>query len=96
MYEQYFEQEKHPSSPETLLKAAVSAGVEEAEAKAFIDHENEGLQDTKLAIREQASNGIDSVPYIILEGKRRDFTLVGAKEIQEYLKEMEKLAKEAK
>ena len=37
-----------------------------------------------------------AVPYVVLEGKRRDFTLDGAKEVDEYLKELEKVAKESK
>lgn len=37
-----------------------------------------------------------AVPYIVIEGKRRDFTLQGAKEVDEYLKEFEKVVKEAK
>ena len=49
-----------------------------------------------MLIREQAGNGVDSVPYVVLEGKRRDLTLVGAKEVEEYVKEFEKLAKESK
>lgn len=51
--------------------------------------------DTKMAIREQKSN-TDAVPYIIFEGKRRDFTLEGAKEIEEYYKSMLQVAKESK
>lgn len=49
-----------------------------------------------MLIREQAGNGIDAVPYVVLEGKRRDFTLEGAKEVNEYVKEFEKIAKESK
>lgn len=49
-----------------------------------------------MLIREQAGNGIDSVPYVVLEGKRRDFTIEGAKEVEEYVKELEKVAKECK
>ncbi len=49
-----------------------------------------------MLIREQAGNGIDSVPYVVIEGKRRDITLVGAKEVDEYVKEFEKVAKESK
>ena len=49
-----------------------------------------------MLIREQASNGVDSVPYVVLEGKRRDITLAGAKEVDEYVKELEKVAKESK
>lgn len=37
-----------------------------------------------------------AVPYVVLEGKRRDFTLEGAKEVEEYLKEFEKVVKESK
>jgi predicted DsbA family dithiol-disulfide isomerase len=49
-----------------------------------------------MLIREQAGNGIDAVPYVVLEGKRRDFTLEGAKEVEDYVKEFEKVAKESK
>ena len=94
LYSQYFEQAKHPSSKETLLTATKAAGIPEADAKAFIDDESEGLMDVKMLIREQAGNGIDSVPYVVIEGKRRDFTLEGAKEVEEYLKALENVAKE--
>ena len=94
LYKQYFEQEQHPSAPATLLKAATDGGINAAKAKILIEDETEGLQETKMLIQEQAVNGVDSVPYLTLEGKRRDFTLVGAKEVEEYVKEMEKLAKE--
>ncbi|KAI4253597.1 MAG: hypothetical protein LQ352_003587 [Teloschistes flavicans] len=95
LYTQYFTQRAHPSAPETLLKAADDAGIDHAKAKAFVDDEYDGLQETKMSIQEQASNGIDSVPYVIIEGKRRDFTLVGAKETIEYLKALESVAREA-
>ena len=49
-----------------------------------------------MLIREQAGNGIDAVPHIVMEGKRRDFTLEGAKEVEDYLKEMENLVRETK
>lgn len=83
LYSQYFENEKHPSSDETLLKATTDAGIPESEAKPFIDDKSDGMLDVKMAVQTQAHNGIDSVPYIVLEGKRRDITLVGAKEVEE-------------
>lgn len=83
LYSQYFENEKHPSSDETLLKATTDAGIPESEAKPFIDDKNDGMLDLKMAVQEQHHNGIDSVPYIVFEGKRRDLTLVGAKEVEE-------------
>lgn len=53
------------------------------------------MQSVKQLIRKQALNGIDSVPYIIFEGKRRDFTLEGAKEVEDYLKVLGQVAKES-
>lgn len=95
LYRQYFEEEKHPSSPQTLLTATTEAGIDEKEAKALIEDEDEGLIDVKMTIREQAGNGIDSVPYVVFEGKRRDITLVGCKEVDEYKKALEQIIKES-
>ncbi|TID18335.1 putative dsba oxidoreductase protein [Venturia nashicola] len=95
LYSQYFENEKHPSSLDTLLTATTVAGIPGADAKAFIDDEYEGLQDVKMLIREQTGNGVDSVPHIVIEGKRRDITLTGAKEVAEYVKALERVMKES-
>ncbi|KAK5219070.1 hypothetical protein LTR99_006548 [Exophiala xenobiotica] len=96
LYSQFFENERNPSSQETLLKATSDAGIPEDEAKVVIEDKNEGLMDVKALIREQASNGVDSVPTIIFEGKRRDFTLIGAKDVEEYEKVLHQVAKESK
>jgi predicted DsbA family dithiol-disulfide isomerase len=95
LYRQYFEEEQHPSSVETLVAAAMEAGIDEKEARAFVEDEDEGLGDVKMAVREQNGNGIDSVPYIVLEGKRRDITLVGCKESDEYRRALAQIAKES-
>lgn len=95
LYKQYFEEERHPSSHDTLLRAAIEGGIEEQEARNFISDENEGLMDVKMLIREQASNGVDAVPYIVIEGKRRDFTLEGAKDVEEYVKTLQQVIKES-
>lgn len=96
LFAQYFESEASPSSHDTLLKAAKDAGIDASKAEAFIGDDHEFLTETKMLIREQANNGVDTVPHVVLEGKRRDFTLEGAKEVEEYLKEFEKIAKESK
>ena len=64
LYKQYFEEEAHPAAPTTLLKAALDGGVERSLAEAFVGDEYEALPETKLLIREQASNGIE---YVILK-----------------------------
>ena len=95
LYQQYFEEEKHPSSEDTLLKAAAAGGIDEQEARDFLSDEDEGLIEVKILVREQASNGVDAVPYIVIEGKKRDFTLEGAKEVEEYVKTLEQVIKES-
>lgn len=96
LYSQYFENERHPAKEDTLLQATVAAGIPEMEARPFVEEKNHGLMETKMLVREQAGNGVDSVPTVIFEGKRRDITLVGAKEVQEYEKTLHQIAKESK
>lgn len=95
LYNQYFEKERHPSSAETLLQACADAGIPEAEARSVVEDESKGLQEVKMLIREQGGNGVDAVPYMIIEGKRRDFTLEGCKEVAEYVKTLEQVIKES-
>jgi len=53
------------------------------------------MADTKMKIREQVGNGVDSVPFIVFEGKRRDVTIQGANEVEDYEKALEKIVKES-
>jgi predicted DsbA family dithiol-disulfide isomerase len=95
LYAQYFTQRAHPSAPETLTKACIAAGLTDSEAHAIVQDEEKESRETKEAIREQVGNAVDSVPYVVFEGKRRDFTLIGAKSLVEYTKVMVQLEKEA-
>ena len=85
-----------PAQANSLQKAAIDAGVPEAEAKAFIEDRDNGIQDVKMMIREQAGNAIDAVPYILFEGKRRDIGLQGARDVEEYEKAIASIVKESK
>lgn len=96
LYTQYFEQEHHPSSPSTLLLAALAAGIDPQEAEAFVGDEYEGLPETKMLMQEQRANGVDSVPLVVVEGRKRDFTVQGAKEVDEYLAVLERVVGELK
>ena len=95
LYRQYFEEEKHPSTDATLLEACKEAGIPDEEAKEFVKDQNEGLMDVKRLIREQAGNGIDSVPFIVFEGRRRDVSLQGAQEVEDYVKALNTIVKES-
>ena len=97
LYSQFFENEQHPSTGETLLKAAADAGIPENEAKyVIVEQRDEGMSTVRELIREQNMNAVDSVPTVIFEGKRRDITLVGAKEVEEYEKALMSIVKESK
>ena len=73
----------------------MDAGIDESEARTVVEDKSEGLMDVKMLVQEQVSNGVDSVPYVVFEGKKRDFTLVGAKEVDEYVKTMKQVLKES-
>lgn len=77
------------------MTACKEAGIPEEEAKKVIGDRDEGLMETKMKIREQQSNGVDSVPYVVVEGRRRDVTIQGANEVEDYVKALEKIVKEA-
>ena len=62
---------------------------------AFIDDKDEGLMEVKMAVRQQAGNQIDAVPYIVIEGKRRDHSLEGAKEVDQYVATLNKVIQES-
>lgn len=79
-----------------MLKATTDAGISESDAKPLIEDKNDGLLDVKNMVRMQAGNGVDAVPTIMIEGKRRDITLVGAKEVEEYTKALKQIVKESK
>lgn len=95
LYRLFFEEGQNPSSAETLLAACLEVGIPEAEARRVVEDESEGVIEVKSAIRETVMNGLDSVPTIMFEGRRRDLTLTGAKEVQAYVKAMETIAKES-
>lgn len=95
LYRRYFEEEAHPSSPETLEAACLEAGLEESWVKEVVGDEERGLQEVKRDIRNKRSEGVDSVPHIVFEGVRRDITLTGAREVDEYVKTLQAIIKES-
>ena len=61
----------------------------------MVQDQDVGLAEVKRLIGEQEGNGIDSVPVVVVEGRKRDFTLQGAKSVEEYVKCLEQVAREA-
>ncbi|KAJ9133479.1 Thioredoxin-like protein [Coniochaeta hoffmannii] len=97
LYRAYFEEEKAPASVETLVAACQEAGIGRDEAERLVSERREdALRETKRMVLEQKMDGVDSVPSIRIEGRRRDITLVGAKSVEEYVKALVTVAKESR
>lgn len=95
LYRQYFEEEQHPSAESTLMKACADAGIDEKEAKEVVGDESEGGMEVKGLLRETKGNGVDAVPWVMVEGRKRDYTIEGCKEVEEYVKVLELCVKES-
>ncbi|KAF9880862.1 DSBA-like thioredoxin domain-containing protein [Colletotrichum karsti] len=96
LYSRYFEKEQDQGAKGVLLEACVEAGIPEAEAREVIEDETEGKIEVKNMIRMSSMDGVDAVPHIMFEGRRRDLTLIGAKEVGEYVKTLQSIIKESK
>ncbi|KHN99400.1 Thioredoxin-like fold protein [Metarhizium album ARSEF 1941] len=94
LYRRYFEEAKHPSRDDTLVEACVEAGVGEAEARELVQDKETGLADVSARLRQVAMD-VDAVPVVVVEGKRRDITLTGAKDVKDYVKALETVIKES-
>jgi predicted DsbA family dithiol-disulfide isomerase len=94
LYKQYFERGLHPSEDAVLIGACVEAGIGEDEAKKVVSDKEMGLEGVKTKLME-ANRNVDAVPVVIIEGKRRDITLTGAKETEDYVKALDTVASES-
>ena len=95
LYRRYFEEEADPASAETLVGACLEAGLEEEWAKEVVGDGERGLEEVKKAVGKKRAEGVDSVPHVVFEGLRRDITLVGAREVDEYVKALQTIIKES-
>lgn len=94
LYAAYFTQARHPATETTLVAACVEAGVDEDEAKTVVADRERGLRQVRDRLR-QIGQDVDAVPVVMVEGKRRDLTLTGAKEVADYVKALETVIKES-
>lgn len=94
LYRRYFEEARHPAADDTLVEACIEAGIGEDEAKAVVQDHERNERKTRERIRSVGMD-VDAVPIVVVEGRRRDFTLTGAKEVAEYVKALETAIKES-
>ncbi|KFA63292.1 hypothetical protein S40285_07782 [Stachybotrys chlorohalonatus IBT 40285] len=94
LYRLYFCEAKHPAADDTLMEACVEAGVNEADAREVVRNKALGEKELRTQLRTVASD-VDAVPVVRVEGRRRDITLIGAKEVEAYVKALETVIKES-
>ncbi len=76
--------EDRPWQPEELARRLVTG-----------EQREDGLAEVKMRAREVARD-VDAVPTVVIEGRRRDLTLTGAKEVADYVKALQTIIKESK
>jgi predicted DsbA family dithiol-disulfide isomerase len=94
LYRRYFSEARHPAADDTLTEACVEAGLDEAEASSLVQDKARGERQARDSLRRVARD-VDAVPVVVVEGKRRDMTLTGAKEVDAYIKALETVIKES-
>lgn len=94
LYERYFSEAKHPAADKTLMEACLEAGIPEDEVKDVVLDSEKGKRDVENEIRSIGMD-VDAVPVVTVEGRRRDITLTGAKEVDAYVKALESIIKES-
>ena len=90
----YFCESRHPAGDDTLIEACVEAGISEDEAKDIVLDSEKGKREVENDIRSTGMD-VDAVPVVVVEGKRRDITLTGTKEVDAYVKALETVIKES-
>lgn len=94
LYRRYFCEARHPAAPDTLREACVEAGLDADEAGRLVADEADGEKEVRDKLRVHAMD-FDSIPVVVVEGRRRDVTLTGAKEVADYVKALETITKES-
>ena len=94
LYEAYFVRGRHPAADETLVEACVEAGLSREEAERLVGDRQDGERDVKDRLRSVAMD-VDAVPVVVVEGRKRDVTLTGAKEVSQYVKALETIVKDS-
>lgn len=90
----YFTEGRHPTGEDTLVESCVEAGVEKAEAEDVVRDKSKGERAAREKLRSVAMD-VDAVPSVKFEGRKRDITLTGAKDISDYVQTLETIIKES-
>ncbi|KAF4345450.1 hypothetical protein FBEOM_559 [Fusarium beomiforme] len=90
----YFAEGQHPGADDMLINACIEAGIDEKEAEGIVEDKSSGERQIKEKIRSIGMD-IDAVPTVVIEGRKRNLTLTGLKEVSDYVKAMEAITQES-
>uniref|UniRef100_A0A0B7K8H5 DSBA-like thioredoxin domain-containing protein n=1 Tax=Bionectria ochroleuca TaxID=29856 RepID=A0A0B7K8H5_BIOOC len=94
LFMRYLTEAKNPTNEETLVESCVEASIDREEATAVVRDQSKKEAEVKRGMRDVARD-IDSVPSVRFEGRRRDITIRGAKEVPDYIKTLETIIKDS-
>lgn len=87
LFTSYFEHEKDITSREVLVDAAVEAGLDEKEAKSWLEG-GKGGSEVDKEVQEAQLKGVSGVPHFEINGR---FEVEGAQESSAFVKLFERL-----
>lgn len=87
LFTSYFEKQGDITSHEMLLKAGVSAGIDELEVKQWLANDKGGLQVDREVMDAQA-RGISGVPNFVMQGR---YEIGGAQEADSFVRVFERI-----
>jgi predicted DsbA family dithiol-disulfide isomerase len=90
LFEKYFEEERDITDKQTLLEAAKKAGLDEQEAKEWLDGEGGGKEVDK-EVGEARDEGISGVPFFTIQDK---FEVEGAQDKSAFVRLFERVVQQ--
>lgn len=90
----YFTEAQHPAGADTLVDSCVEAGVDRGEAEDVVGDKSRGERAAREKLRSVAMD-VDAVPSVRFEGRKRDITLTGARDVSDYVEALQTIIKES-
>jgi len=94
LFRAYFAEEKFLNDPSVLVAAAVEAGIDEAEAKAFVADESQRAAETRSDLEMGRQMQVSGVPYFVVSNDQgQKVALSGAQPPEQFQEVFQKLAR---
>lgn len=92
LFHAYFAEEYFLNDPKVLVAAAMEAGFEKGEAKAFVDDETQYADETRKEMQVGREMQVTGVPFFILSNDKEQVTVSGAQPPERFAQIMQELS----